>query len=158
MAKKKASKPHGVRIVNKRARRDFHIEEVVECGMALVGTEVKSLRLGNARIDEAHARVDDGEVFLVGSTIGAYPQAAPGMQHEPTRNRKLLLRRRQIDALEAHVRQKGKAVIPLAIYFRSGWAKCELGIAVGKRAHDKRQDIKLRDHQRDIAREMARRR
>ena len=159
MAKKKPpERPKGVRIVNRRARHEFRIEEVVECGLALLGTEVKSLRAGQAKIDEAYARVDGGEVFLVGANIASYPLATPGMNHAPTRNRKLLLHRRQIRLLEAHVRQKGKTVIPLAIYFKRGFAKCELGIAVGKQHYDKRDAIKKRDQQREIARELRRRR
>jgi len=151
----KAASP---RIINRRARRDYHILEVVECGIELLGTEVKSLRNGQAKIDEAYARVRGGEVFLIGSSIAPYPQAAPAMQHEPTRDRKLLVRRGQIRQLESHVRQKGKTLVPLAIYFRRGWAKCELGVAVGKRQYDKREAIKKRDQQREIARELSRRR
>ena len=159
MAKKKQSeKPKGVRIVNRKARHDYSITEVVECGLELTGTEVKSLRAGQARIDEAYARVSDGEVFLVGSDIAQYPQATAAMQHAPKRDRKLLLHKRQIEQLEAHTRQKGKTVVPLAMYFKRGWAKCELGIAEGKRQYDKRQDLRKRDQQRDIAREMNRRR
>ena len=152
------SKPHSPRIANKKARHDYHIEEVVECGLALVGTEVKSFRMGNARIDDAFARIRDGEVFLVGMNIAQYSHATAAMQHEPMRDRKLLLHRRQVRLLEAHIRQKGKTVIPLAIYFKGGWAKCELGVAVGKRSFDKRESIKKRDQQREIAREMTRRR
>lgn len=146
------------RIVNRKAWHNFHIIEKVECGLDLTGTEVKSLRAGQAKIDEAHARVLDGEVFLVGANIATYPQAAAGMQHEPARDRKLLLHRSQIHRLEVHVRQKGKTLIPLAIYFKGGWAKCELGVAVGRRSYDKRESIKKRDQQREIAREMTRRR
>ena len=148
----------GVRISNRKARRDYQISEVVECGIALTGTEVKSIRSGQMILEESFARVRGGEVFLVGATIAPYPQAAPGMQHQPTRDRKLLLHSRQIDKIEIHVRQKGKTVIPLAVYFKRGWAKCELGIAVGKKHYDKRDSIKKRDQQRDIAREMGRRR
>ena len=156
--KKKQSPPHQPRIANRKARYDYHILEVVECGMELLGTEVKSLRSGRARIDDAFARVRGGEMFLVGATIDPYPQAAEGMQHEPTRDRKLLLRRRQIAQIESHVKQKGKTVIPLAIYFKRGWAKCELGVVEGKRSYDKREAIRKRDQQRDLAREMSRRR
>jgi len=146
------------RIVNRKARHNFHIIEKVECGLDLTGTEVKSLRAGQAKIDEAHARVLDGEVFLVGANIATYPQAAAGMQHEPARDRKLLLHRRQIRRLEVHVRQKGKTLIPLAVYFKGGWAKCELGVAVGKRQYDKRQDLRKRDQQREMDRATGRRR
>lgn len=148
----------GVRITNRKARRDYQITEVVECGIALTGTEVKSIRNGQMILEESFARVRGGDVFLVGATIAPYPQAAPGMQHIPTRDRKLLLHRRQIEKIEMHVRQKGKTVVPLVVYFKRGWAKCELGIAVGKKHYDKRESIKKRDQQRDISREMNRRR
>lgn len=158
MAKdEKQSEKNSPRMVNRRARHDFHISEVVECGIELQGTEVKSIRSGLANIEEAYARLSGGQVYLVGMTIAAYPQAAEGMQHEPTRDRRLLLRRGQIAQLEAHVRQKGKTLIPMAIYFKRGWAKCELGIAEGKQHQDKREDLRKKDHQREIAREMSRR-
>jgi SsrA-binding protein len=96
-------------------------------------------------------------VFLIGATIATYPQAGP-IQHDPLRPRKLLLHRRQIEALAAHVAQKGRTLVPLLVYFKKGWAKCELGIAVGKRAYDKRQTLRQRDQQREIDREMRRRR
>jgi len=156
--KKDKPKGGGVRIANRKARHDYFIREVVECGIELVGAEVKSLRAGQARIDEAYARVRGGELFLVGAHIAIYPQAAPGMQHEPTRDRKLLLHRRQIAQIESHVKQKGKTVVPLAMYFKRGWAKCELGIAEGKAQRDKREAVRKRDQQREMAREMSRRR
>lgn len=160
MAKSKPKQlgPPGVRVKNRRAWHDFHIEAKVECGLALMGTEVKSIRAGQIKIDEAHARVDDDEVFLVGANIAPYPQAAAGMQHNATRPRKLLLHRRQIAEIEAHVRQKGKTVVPLEIYFKRGWAKCVLGLAVGKQQYDKRDDIKKRDQQREMNRAMTSRR
>ena len=159
MAKKKKEqgKPKGVRITNRKARHDFHISEVVECGLALTGTEVKSLRAGQGRITEAYARIVKGEVFLVGANIAMYPQAAAAMQHEPTRDRKLLLRNSQIAKLQDHVHQKGKTLVPLAIYFSRGWAKCEIGIAEGKRQYDKRNDLRNKDHRREMQREMRRR-
>jgi len=156
--KKKSSEPKGVRIANRKAFHEYHILEKVEAGLSLSGTEVKSLRAGQMKIDEAYARVEQGEVYLVGATISAYAQAADGMQHEPNRDRKLLLHRRQIRQLEAHVRQKGKTLVPLAVYFKNGWAKCELGVAEGKRQYDKRESIKKRDQQREMSREMRRRR
>ncbi|MDP6633973.1 MAG: SsrA-binding protein SmpB [Phycisphaerae bacterium] len=154
--KSKDSAPKGVRIANRRARRDFEILEVVECGIQLTGTEVKSMRAGNAKIDEAHARISDGELFLVGSTFGLYPQAAAAMQHEPSRDRKLLVHKRQIAKLEIHVRQKGKTLIPLAMYFKRGWAKCEIGVAVGRRSYDKRDALKKKQLKRDMARDLGR--
>ncbi len=160
VAKKKPKQlgPPGVRIRNKRAWRDFHIEVKVECGIELTGTEVKSLRNGQMKIDEGHARVKGNEVFLLGANIAPYPQAAAGMQHEPTRPRKLLIHRRQIAELEAHVRQKGHTLVPLEIYFKRGWAKCVLGLAVGKQQHDKRDTIRKRDQQREMDRAMSSRR
>ena len=155
--KKQQSAGGAARISNRKARHEYHILEVLECGMQLLGTEVKSLRAGQARIDEAHARVRNGEVFLVGATISPYAQAAEGMQHEPTRLRKLLLHRRQVAQIESHVKQKGKTVVPLAIYFKRGWAKCELGIVEGRRDYDKRETIRKRDQRRDIERELRRR-
>lgn len=158
MAKKKEQgRPKGVRIQNRKARYDYHILEVVEAGVELLGTEVKSLRGGQAKIDDAYARIQDGQAYLVGANIAIYPNAAGGMQHEPMRDRKLLLHKRQIDQIESHVRQKGKTVVPLAIYFKRGWAKCELGIVHGKRAYDKRQAIRKRDQEREMARELGKR-
>ena len=159
MAKKnKQSKPHAPRITNRKAKHDYHVLEVLECGLDLTGTEVKSLRAGAAKIDEAYAHIRNGEVFLVGANIAGYPQASPNMQYAPTRDRKLLLHRRQVRQLEVHVRQKGKTLIPLVIYFKRGWAKCEIGLAIGKRQYDKREAIKKREQQRDIDRAMSRRR
>lgn len=146
------------RVSNRKARHDYHILEVVECGIELTGTEVKSLRAGGGKIDEAYARIQGGQVYLVGATIAPYSQAAEGMQHEPNRDRKLLLRRRQIRELAIHVTQKGKTLVPLAVYFKRGWAKCELAVAEGKKHYDKRDILRKRDQQREIAREMSRRR
>jgi SsrA-binding protein len=157
-SKKQSQKPRGVRIGNRRAFHDYHIDEKVEAGIVLTGTEVKSLRAGQAKIDEAHVRINDGQAYLIGANIAHYPQAAEGMQHATTRKRKLLLHRRQIALLESRTQQKGKTLIPLAMYFKKGWAKIEIGVAEGKQRHDKRQDIKKRDHQRDINRAMSRRR
>ncbi len=161
MAKEKDKKKAGAgtpRIQNRKARHDYHIEQVVECGIELLGTEVKSIRAGQCKIDEGYARIRGGEVMLLGVNIAHYQQAGPSMQHEPLRERKLLLRRRQIDELLAHVTEKGNTLVPLAMYFSRGWAKVELGLATGKQQFDKRQDLKKKDAQRDIAREMSRRR
>jgi SsrA-binding protein len=165
MAKDKAKKDDkqskdskGPRMVNRKAWHDYSIGLVVECGLELVGTEVKSLRAGQAKIDDGFAIVRGGQVFLVGVNIATYPQASAAMQHEPTRQRRLLVHRRQIAQLLQHVTQKGNTLIPLAVYFKRGWAKCELGLASGKKMFDKRDDIRKREQQRDIAREMSRRR
>lgn len=154
MAKNKQGHSGGrrPRITNRRARHDYHVEAVLECGIELRGTEVKSLRAGKASIDEAHARVRDGEVWLVGADIAQYPQASGAMQHEPTRPRKLLVHKRQMPELEAHARQKGRTLVPLNIHFKRGWAKVELGLVVGKREYDKREQIKRRQQQREMDR------
>ncbi len=158
MAKKKEdNKPNTSRIANRKARHDYHILEVVECGIELTGTEIKSLRNGAAKLDEAYAAIKNGQVYLIGATIAHYPQAAAGMQHDTTRDRRLLLHRRQIEQLAIHTKQKGKTLIPLAIYFKRGWAKCEIGVAVGKKMYDKREAMKKRDQQLEIARELNRR-
>ncbi len=159
MAKKKEqSGKHTPRIRNKKASHDYHLIEKLECGIELAGTEVKSLRAGQAKIDEAYARIKGDELWLVGATIAPYPQASEAAQHDPTRERRLLAHRRQIRQLETHVRQKGKTIVPLAIYFKNGWAKCEIAVAEGKRQYDKRNDIRKRDMQRQINRELRRRR
>ncbi|MHC4561826.1 MAG: SsrA-binding protein SmpB [Planctomycetota bacterium] len=160
MAKKakQPDRPRSVHIKNRRAWRDFHIKMKVECGMELLGTEVKSLRAGQVKIDEAHARVKNGEVFLLGANFALYPQAAAGMQHNPTRARKLLLHRRQIREIEAHTRQKGHTVVPLEVFFKRGWAKCILGLAVGKQKYDKRESLKKREQQREMSRHTRSRR
>ena len=161
MAKKAASgggdKPPGPRVSNRRARFDYQIVEKVECGLELTGTEVKSLRAGNASLDGAFGRIRGGEVYLCGANIAVYPQASGILQHDPLRDRKLLLHRRQIHKLQVHVAQKGHTLVPLALYFRRGWAKVKLAVARGKREFDKREDIKRREHQRQIDRELARR-
>ena len=150
--------PAKVRISNRKARHKFHILEKIECGLSLSGTEVKSLRAGQATVDEGYGRIHDGELLLVGVNIAAYPNAAGELQHSPLRDRKLLVRRRQIAQLETHVKQKGRTLVPLAIYFKGGWAKCELGVVMGKRQYDKRDAIRKRQQQRDVAREMQGRR
>ncbi len=159
MAKKQNKKSsRSPRIVNRKARHDYDILEVVECGIELTGTEVKSLREGRMKISEAYGRIRDGQVYLVGANISPYSNAAGSMQHEPDRDRRLLLHRRQIKKIESHVRQKGKTLIPTAVYFKRGWAKCELGLATGKRQYDKRRAIKEREQKRRVDRELAKRR
>ena len=155
---KKQSEPKGVRITNRKGRRDFHILEVLECGIELLGTEVKSLRAGQAKIDEAYVRLDGNQLFLVGANIALYPLAGESMQHVPTRKRRLLVHRSQIEKLTMHVKQKGKALIPLVIYFHHGWAKIEIGVAEGKRQYDKRDAMRKKDQQRDMDRAIRQRR
>ena len=148
---------HTPRITNRRARFNYHILEVVEAGIALVGTEVKSLRGGTASLEDAYVRIRGGQAFLVGLSIPAYKHASPLMQHEEKRDRKLLLHSRQIVRIEMHIRVKGNTAVPVSIYFKDGWAKCEIGLAVGKRQFDKRHAMKEKEQERAIAREMHRR-
>ena len=149
---KKSNQP---RVKNRRTRFDYEIIEKVECGLELLGTEVKSLRAGNASLEGAFAKICGDEVFLCGVNIAEYCQAVGALQHDPLRDRKLLLHRRQIHKLQTHVTQKGHTLVPLALYFKAGWAKCELAAAVGKRDYDKRRSIQNRQQKRDIDREMS---
>lgn len=146
------------RILNRRARFDYEILEKEEAGIALTGSEVKSLRSGRASLEEAYAKIRGTEVFLVGFNISPYPMAGYA-QHHPTRERKLLLHRRQIRRWVAKVAQRGLTLIPLAVYFNDrGRIKVELALARGKTHADKRSDIQKREHERDMARAMRRRR
>lgn len=151
------SRPHEPTIRNRRAFHDYHIVERVEAGLALTGTEIKSLRAGRCQIEDAYARITDGEVWLLNMNVAIYPQAVGVLQHEPLRKRKCLLHRRQIAQLQKYVQQKGHTVVPLDVHFHNGRAKVELGVGVGKQAFDKRQDLKKRDAQRDMQRAMRRR-
>ncbi len=133
---------------NRKARRDYRIEDTFEAGLALSGSEVKSLRGGRASIGESYARPVEGEIFLVNAHINEYPQAGIA-NHEPRRPRKLLLRRREIDRLVGAVQRDGATLVPLRLYFNErGIAKLLIGLAYGKRKHDKRQDEKKRDWER----------
>jgi SsrA-binding protein len=160
MGRKKNDDPDdGRRVVarNRRARYGFEILERVEAGISLLGTEVKSLREGKASLSEAYARIKGDEIFLIGFHIPEY-RAGNVWNHEPTRQRKLLLHRREIDKLSAKVFEKGLTLVPLSVYFNvKGLAKVDLALARGKARHDKRQDLKRSDAKRDIQRQMAKR-
>ncbi len=136
---------------NRKARYDYKILGSVEAGLVLTGSEVKSLRAGHANLRESYARIDGGEVFLVGATIQPYEMAGR-FNHEPGRKRKLLLNRSEIKKLSRQVEQKGVTLVPLKLYFKGGRVKLELGLAVGKRAHDKRTAIAERDARREMDR------
>jgi SsrA-binding protein len=136
---------------NKRARYDYHIDETWEAGMVLQGTEVKSLRAGRASLVDGYAVVRDGEVWLMGVHIPEYTQGT-WTNHEPRRPRKLLMHRREIVRLIAKTQEQGLTLIPLSLYFKDGRAKVEIGLAHGKRAHDKRQDIAKREASREMDR------
>ncbi|MEZ0366762.1 SsrA-binding protein SmpB [Mycobacterium sp. pUA109] len=159
MAKKSsAEKASGKQVVatNRKARHDYAIVEVFEAGVALVGTEVKSLREGHASLVDAFATVDDGEVWLRNLHIPEYHHGT-WTNHAPRRNRKLLLHRRQIDMLVGKLRDGNLTLVPLSVYFLHGKVKVELALARGKQAHDKRQDLARRDAQREITRALGRR-
>jgi len=134
---------------NRRANFDYEILETFEAGLALTGSEVKSLRAGGASISESFARVRNGEVFLEGMNIPVYAQASYN-NHEPLRTRKLLLNRREIDQLKAGVEQRGLSIVPLKLYFKDGWAKLLIGLGRGRKRHDKRQRQAERDAKRQI--------
>jgi SsrA-binding protein len=139
---------------NRRARYDYFIEETVEAGMELTGTEVKSLRLGRCNLRDAHALIRDGQAYLLNAHIAPY-EGGNRFNHEPTRTRRLLLHRREIDHLFGRVRQRGLTLVPLRLYFNDrGRAKVELGLARGKKAYDKRQAVAERDARREIQRAM----
>ena len=140
--------------VNKRARFDYAIDEMFEAGLVLQGTEVKSLRAGRATLKDSYAEVRDGEMFLLHAHINQYEQANR-FNHEPERPRKLLLHKREIHRLAGKTQERGLTLIPTRMYFSRGKAKVELGLGKGKRQYDKRQDMKRRDAQRDIARALA---
>ena len=140
--------------INKRARFDYAIDEMFEAGLVLQGTEVKSLRAGRATLKDAYAEVRDGEMFLLHAHINQYEQANR-FNHEPERPRKLLLHKREIHRLAGKTQERGLTLIPTRMYFSRGKAKVELGLGKGKRQYDKRQDMKRRDAQREIARALA---
>lgn len=143
--------------VNRRARREYFIDESFEAGIVLLGSEVKSLRDGRANLADSYARVDKGQVFLVNSHISPYP-AANMFNHEPTRPRKLLLHKREISRLTGKVKERGLTLIPLKLYFKDGRAKVELGLARGKKLYDKRATVKEKMVRREMERSMKSRR
>jgi SsrA-binding protein len=159
MARQKTSDEDGIKVVsrNKRAFHEYDILDRIECGVVLVGTEVKSLRDGHASLEDAYAKIDDGEVWLIGSDI---PEYAMGnrLNHKPKRPRKLLLHRREIDKFAGKASQHGFTLVPLRLYFKQGRAKVELAVAKGKQMHDKRQSMKKADAEREMRRALSNRR
>jgi SsrA-binding protein len=139
---------------NPKATYDYHILETWEAGVVLTGTEVKSLRSGKASVKEGFARVANGEVFLEGVNITPYEQGNR-YNHDPVRTRKLLLHRKEIERLIGAVEQKGLTLIPLELYFRKGVAKVTLALGRGKKRHDRREDMRKKDAERDVARALA---
>jgi SsrA-binding protein len=160
MAKRKQKKERpnfSPKIVGRRAYHDFEISEKLEVGMQLRGSEVKQIRNGRITLTEGFGWIDPKteELWLVNADIPPYPQAGP-LNHEPRRSRKLLAHRRQIAHLLGKTQEKGTTLVPLAVYFNAhGIAKLELGVGKGKRKVDKRQDLKKKEHDREMRREMA---
>jgi len=159
MARQKNKDPEGIKTIcrNKRAFHDYEIIESLECGLVLTGTEVKSLREGSASLESAYAKVEGSEVWLLGSDIPEYSMGNR-MNHKPKRPRKLLLHRREIARFADKAAERGLTLVPLRIYFKNGLAKVELAVAKGKQLFDKREAKKKADAQRDIKRELSRRR
>ncbi len=149
----------GTKIIarNKRARHDYAIEDVVEAGLVLTGTEVKSLRAGRASLTDGYGLITDDEAWLHGVHIPEYTQGT-WTNHEPRRTRKLLLHRKEIERLARSTQERGLTLVPLSLYFKDGKAKIELGLGRGKRSYDKRQDLAKRDAAREVERELRRRR
>lgn len=150
MAKEKGIRPIAE---NRKARHEYHIKDVYEAGLVLVGTEVKSLRAGKVNIKDAYAVVRDGEVWVYNMHISPYDKGNQ-FNHDPLRPKKLLLHRSQINRLLGIQKQSGFTLIPLKVYFKNGLAKMELAVAVGKKLYDKRQDIAERDARRAMERAM----
>lgn len=150
------AKDTGVKVVarNKKARHDYHIESTYEAGLVLMGTEVKSLRLGRASLADGYATVDRGEMWLEGVHIPEYTQGT-WTNHAARRKRKLLLHRAEIDKLEGKAREAGHTIVPLSLYFKDGRAKVEIGLAKGKREYDKRHALRERQDRREAERAMS---
>ena len=151
-----AAKPDGkgardrVAIANRRARHEYFVLDSYECGIVLVGSEVKSIRDGRANLSDAYARIDNGEVWLYGMHVSPYPYSRIG--HDPTRRRKLLLNRAEIDRLVGKLSEAGLTLVPLKVYFQHGIVKIEIAVARGKRQWDKRQAMAERDAKRETER------
>jgi SsrA-binding protein len=156
MASKDTDEQNELIARNKRARHDYEILETWEAGIVLTGTEVKALRDGRANLTDAFGIVKDSEVFLLNLHIGAYGQGNM-FNHEPTRTRKLLLHRREIRRLIGAVERQGLTLVPLDLYFKDGRVKTRIALARGKQQHDRREDIKRRDADREIARALRHR-
>lgn len=144
-----------IAVSNRKARHDYHILETLEAGIALKGTEVKSLRKGNGNLQDSYAMIKNGEVWLYGMHVSPYEQGNIN-NHDPVRTRKLLLGKKEIRKLLAKVQEKGLALIPLALYFKGPYAKIQLAVAQGKKSYDKREAIKQREAKRDIAQRLKR--
>lgn len=151
--------PEGVKVVavNRRARFDYSIDETFECGVALLGTEVKSIKDGKLSIPDAFAEVRGGEVWVRNFHVAEYAFSSAAFQHDPDRQKKLLLRAQEIKRIDRRVREKGYTLIPLSIYLKRGLVKIELGLCKGKKLYDKRADLREKDMDRDMRRALRRR-
>jgi len=154
MAKKKDSSQSKLIAENRRARFDFEIEETFEAGIQLVGTEVKALREGKANIAESYAAIEGNEAFLINANIPIYAPASQ-FNHDPRRQRKLLLKRRELNKLMGETQRKGRTIVPMKLYFnKKGFIKLLIGIGIGKKSVDKRENQKKKDWQKQKARLM----
>ena len=142
---------------NRKARRDYELLEKYECGLSLLGTEIKSLRTGSANLKESYVKCKNGELFLVGCHISPYSHASVDA-HDPLRERKVLMHRREIEHCIKSVREKGLSLVPVSLYFRRGLCKVEVAIARGKKLYDKREDLKAKGADRALQRALSRRR
>ncbi len=138
-------------ILNRQARHNYFIHDTYEAGLALTGTEVKSIRAGRANLRDSFAKIEDGEAFLWNAHISPYEQGNR-FNHDPLRTRKLLLHRREILKIDGELKRKGYTLIPLKLYFKKGHVKCEIGVATGKKLYDKREDAAAKAARRDLDR------
>lgn len=138
---------------NRKARHDYHVHETYEAGIALTGTEIKSIRQGKLNLKDSFIRIHNGEMLLMGVHISPYEQGNR-FNHEPERTRKLLMHRKEIDKLFGQVKEKGFSIIPLNFHFNRGYVKVTVGLVTGKKNYDKRQDMAERDAKRDIAKRL----
>ena len=157
MAKKDSSDPT-INMVckNRRAAHEYELTDRLECGVVLVGTEVKTLRDGHCSLDDAYAMIENDELWLIGCEIPEYPMGNR-LNHAPKRTRKLLLRRREIVKFAGKAEERGHTLVPLSVYFKNGRAKVEVAVGRGKKSHDKREALKTAEAKRDIARALRRR-
>lgn len=147
-------KSEGIKIIsdNRQARYLYEILETYEAGIALAGTEVKSIREGRVNLRDGYGLIRNGEAWLLNAHIAPYRDSAEYFNHDPRRTRKLLLKRKEINKLIGQLEQKGLALVPLKMYFKRGWVKVSLGVGKGKKLHDKRETLKKRQDQRDMER------
>ncbi|MBX5443550.1 SsrA-binding protein SmpB [Sphaerobacter sp.] len=160
MAKAKAPAASGgekVVATNRKAYHDYHIEEELEAGIALTGTEIKSIRAGRVNLRDAYARIENGELWLIGMHISPYEHAGGYFQHDPDRPRKLLVHRNELNYLRNRVEAKGYTLVPLRLVLRKGLAKVDIGVARGKKTYDKREAMAERDARREMERALRQR-